>query len=511
MKLNYHLWTCLRVFSCICILSLCLPTEVQSQNVVPVGLSQNAFDSLIQKGFSQLATGQNEVPTLTSYAAFSPTDGKFSFNGFVQPTNALALSITATGGVIGENIGGLFDGGKLNKNSDLSLRLHLRGDRPSLQYDMRHYEMLRKKIGRLNYEQQGKLEKIYEQLNAIPLQLETIPLRIDSTTVKIDTLESRITRMQVRRFDNCGGGNFYKCRLKVLDSIASLNTLLAKETTSLKKLKYRHDSLGYVNRLDRIPKDLSTILATREDSVFYSVFGMGKNSLRDSLRNSLQREYSKKARALEVGIPIPAWNISWFTFIANWNRKVYRTFNSTLPIADQINKHDFNRFNFGVEFNKFYSDVQFKRSTFLNIGLVRKENINLEDLATSKVIDELIVPMGATNRKSSTEYTVYTDSIAQYKLWNLYGNYYKTLGKKMSMGVHLFGDVELRDNDEVVVDASVGYFFGFFNKDKKQIINTEVFIRFNDLTDEVDEEGVSFFRQTQIGLSIAVPLLLIKN
>lgn len=508
------LLVCVRLLSCIGILIFCFSVEVRSQNPTPAGLTQQAFDSLVRKGFTQIATGQNDAPTLTNYAAFSPADGKFSFNGFVQPTNSLALSLTAAGGMIGDNIGGLFDGGKLNKNSDLSLRLHLRVDKPSAQYDSRHFEVLTKKLEHLTYEEQVKLDKAYQQLDAIPLELATLPLKIDSANAKIDTLKNRIRKLQTLGLPRCTTVTFYKCRLKLLDSIATLNALVLKETTSREKLKYRRDSLKYVDRLDQIPKNLSGTLVTHEDSLrwkLFITFGMGKNSLRDSLRNALQREYKMKALALEAAIPIPAWHISWITFVGNWNRKVYRTFDSTLPATDQIAKHDFNRLNFGVEFNMFHNDMQFKRSSFLNIGVLRKENINLEDLSTSKVIDELLTPVGLANRKSSTEYTVYTDSIEQYKLWNVYGNYYRTFGKKMSMGIHLFGDVELRDNDDVVCDAGIGYFFGFFNKDKKQIINTEVFIRFNDLTDEVDEDGISFFRQTQIGLSVAVPLLFIKN
>jgi hypothetical protein len=477
------------------------------QVATPVGLSQTAFDSLVQKGFTQVVTGQSEVPTLTNYAAFAPADSKFTFNGFTNIGQYMAVSISASGGLIDDNVGGLFSGGRLNKNSDIKGRLHFRASAPSLRYDARDYQLLRKKVEKLNSEQRIKLATIYNNLDAIPIELRMFRLKIDTANRIIRKLVADSTGLARRGFNRCAGVSAEKCMREIMDSLTSANTAIIKERKQILQLQYKRDSLLFLDSLNSLSSIPNPSLRQR---YLITTFGYGATTFRDSLREEIERANRKKILALEMGIPIPAWNISWFTIITHWNRQIYRTYGATLPFADQIKKHDFDAFNFGIEYNRFHSDRLFRRVNYSSVSLTRNKKINLDELSTSKVTDESTQSSGTINRKAATEYTVYTDSIEMYRSWDITGDFYQTIGSKMSMGFHLFGEAEIRDSGREVYAAGLGFFFGFNNKADKRVVNTELSLRFNDITDELDEDGISFYKQIDINLSIAVPLLFIR-
>jgi hypothetical protein len=504
-----------RIFVIILFLLFTLQLAQAQQPLNSNAISKTTFDSLVRKGFNQMASGQNDAPSLSNYAAFSPTEGKFTFNGFVNVSKRVAVSMSAAGGLLDENVGSLFEGGKENNNTDLSLKLHFRIDTPSIEFNYRDFFTYCIKRDALLNEKKLKRDAMMRALD----QLDYTITDLNSKNSYADSVIQHLKTDSINFFNGvflaaskCDTA-FHKCRKMYTDSLLSVVKSLGNEYSGIIKRKATLDSLTKVKAVDRISKARAQQKPTtlsRQEQLLAGTYSLGKTSLRDSLQIALDYEYAKKFAALEYTIPIPAWNARWITLVANWNRKAYRTYDGDLAFADQIQKQDFNAFNFGLEFNNFHFDKRFHRASFLNIGLVRKENINLEDLTTSKVTDTDTSTMSGVTREAITEYTVYTDSIEQYKMWNLYANYYLVLGKKMSNGIHLGINAEFRDNDDNVFDATLGYFFGFNNKTDKRLVNTEVFVRFNDLTDEVDIDDVSFFKQTQVGLSIAIPILTIK-
>lgn len=475
-------------------------------------LSKSTFDSLVRKGFNQIVSGQNDAPSLSNYAAFNPTDGKFSFNRFVNVIKRIAVNVGASGGLINENIGGLFDGGKVNNNTDLNLEFHFRIDKPKIFFDKRDFESYKIKLAALESEKKVKLLNLTKSLNEIDYRLKELKLRNAFADSVITALKKDSTEFFDGKFlKRCDTTKYVRCKKRFADSLFIVIKLLNKEHQEKLKRSSTRDSLANIKLIDGITKkriDSGTL--TAQEMLLAGVYGLGFQSLRDSLAKALDEEYEKKAAALEYQIPIPKWNATWFTLTGNWNRKAYRTYDADLTFLNQIQKKDFSAFNLGLELNNFHFDKLFRRASFLNIGFVKKKNINLADLSTSKVTDTDTASIGSIQRQAITVFTVYTDSIEQYEMWNLYLNFYKVLGRKMSNGIHFGVDSEFRDTDDNVIDALIGYFFGFNNRSDKRLLNTEVFIRFNDVTDEVDTDDLSFFKQTQIGLSIAIPILTVK-
>lgn len=512
--MEFHFFPCLRiVITIVFVFTLQWSFSQTVENALTTNsVSKSTFDSLVRKGFNRIVSGQNDAPSLSNYAAFNPTDGKFSFNGFANINKRFAVTLGASGGLINENIGGLFEGGKVNNNTDVNMKLHLRVDKPKIFFDGRDFETYKIKLAALEREKKIKLAALTGSLNELGYRLNELELRdAFSDSVVIALKKDSAEFFNGKFLKRCDTVKFVSCKKRFADSLFIVIKLLNKEYQEKLKRSSTRDSLTNVKLVDGISKErIKSGTLTDKEKILAGTYGLGFRSLRDSLRNQVDKEYEKKAAKLEYQIPIPRWNASWFTLISNWNRKSYRTYDAELPFASQIQKKEFSTFNFGLEFNNFHFDNLFRNASFLNIGLVKRKNINLGDLTASKVTDTDTASMGSIQRQAITEFNVYTDSIEQYNMWNLYVNFYKVLGKKMSNGVHFGIDTEFRDNDDTVIDGVIGYFFGFNNKSDKRLLNTEVFIRFNDLTDEVDIDDLSFFKQTQIGLSIAIPILTVK-
>ena len=89
------------------------------------------------KSFAQIATGQAQTSDLANYAAFDPSKGNFTLNGFVAFSSKIKnggsddsarsfLSFAFQGGLLNDNATVLFQNAKLNTAVTLSAKYHFR-------------------------------------------------------------------------------------------------------------------------------------------------------------------------------------------------------------------------------------------------------------------------------------------------------------------------------------------------------------------------------------------------
>lgn len=411
------------------------------------------FDTIIKRGFARVVTGENDAPGLANYISFNPSDGKFSMNVFKMFNTRVALSFTAAGGLLNDNIGVLFDDGKLNTNTDLGLRLHWQIGRPSVSFTAKDRILIEEKTKRLQFRKEAAIR--------------SIELGLDTIVHRLYTIDSLIKT-------NPGPG-----------LMAQLNN--------------ERDSLLFIRRLDN---------PTSADLV---IFGLGKDSYRKKLSDEVIESYDKEIFKLRTNIPLAGQTFKWITLITNWNRQSYRQYDSTVSMQERIKPKKMDAFNFGAEFTLLHYDAFLHHTHFLNIGVLKKRTNNLEDLSTSKVTDSRTIRDGEYERSISSEYNVYTDAIEKFNVINPYVNFYYLYDKNVSIGAHLFADAQFRNNDKQLVNAGAGVIYGFNNKKDNTVLNVELFLRFKDLTNIRDESQNRLWDHSQIGISFALPFIIFNN
>jgi len=477
-------------------------------------ISKSSFDTLVLKSFTKIVTGQTDIPNLSNYAAFTPTDGKFTFNGYANISKRSAISLSASGGLIGNNnnIGSLFSDGKVSTNTDINCKLHFRLDKPTIQIDMIEMTKFTDKKNLMIKDRNLAIVKSNNSLNNLQIELSRTQLALRSSKQKNDSLVKDSTRIKVDLF-SCLKGKDTICAIKKLDTLKTVVTDIQSNQQKIYSLTNQIDSILKIARLDRLIIDTSLKLKTLQDTLDYVLmvnYGI-KKSFRYTMDSLINKEYDDKIKELEKNIKIPAWNMTWLTIGTNWNNKKYRTFTPSLLFDEQLKKQKFNAFNIGAEFNKFHFDELFRSASFLNVGIIRKKNNNLDDLTTTKLSDEDTITSGNTSRKLVSTYDVYTDSVEVFKLWNLYANYYWMFGKNISSGIHLFSDIEFRQTNQTVWNSGFGYIFGFNNKVDNRLMNTELFLKFVDITSTLESERKTLWDHAQMGISISFPFILLIN
>jgi hypothetical protein len=238
------------------------------------------------------------------------------------------------------------------------------------------------------------------------------------------------------------------------------------------------------------------------------VYKLGNKTYREQLKKKIDNQYDVKISKIYTSTPLSELNITYMTIVYGVNRKSYRTYDPSLPFDSQISKGDFSGYRFGFELNHFHSSKTFDQYRFFNLGLLRRKDNNLADLTASKISDETEIINGTTTRKAGKEYSVYSSPIDIYEFWNLYIHYYYFFGKAFSSGIHISSDNQFRDNGKGILTGSLGYVFGFNNKKDNRTLNTELFLRFNDLTNELNMEHTSIWKRSQIGITFGLPIYI---
>ena len=125
--------------------------------------------------------------------------------------------------------------------------------------------------------------------------------------------------------------------------------------------------------------------------------------------------------------------------------------------------------------------------------------------------DEVAVINGTTIRKSSTEYTVYTDAVDTFNTVQLPLNYYRFFGKDLSFGWHAFALADWRNNGKDVYDIGAGFIFGLNVAGAKRLFNIEIFTKYKDIKREIVDKDETGWKQLQFGLSVAIPFMIYKK
>ncbi len=510
-------------------LALSIPGFAQNPKAPPVtGIPQKGMvsgrtiDSIARIAFAKMATGSEELASLSNNVTLVPTDGKFSLSGnYFFPKSRgndpehkkqrqhFAIGFNAAGSVAGDNVSELFSGGKLNTGTDIGIKIHWRTNHPKVGYTMTG--VLLEKQRALNAERDAKIAKALNAITLLPEKIQRDELKIKEKRIEITLQETKVNTT-LQHLDDAKTDAL---KLKCAEELATLREQISKnkDTVSMLTNSLRSDrEIHFVSTIDI--KDTTE----RADSVtllldLYGLRSSGStaSSYAQLTERAIREEYTQKQLTLEMALPVEGLHISWLSGSVSWNRAAYRTYYVSLPFDQALSKVPFDGLTAGLQWNHYSLLKPVRRAGLFTIGLTFKNTNDLADFSTSKFTQTSTV-IGTAERKVTDEYNVYTDPITPYKTWQVPISYYRFFGENMNLGWHVFALADFRNTKKEIYDLGAGFVLGLNSTGTKKLLNIELTTTYKDLKRElITDKDTSQWKQLVIGLSLTVPFLLFKN
>lgn len=467
----------------------------------PDSITNKTWYKKINQTFGSVATGQGDAVNLANYGSFEPANGAYKFNlfgplGNTEKKKVPFFNVNITGKVIGDNSSVLFSNSKFNSGTTFGAKLHFPIS-PFPVFSGNEMDTINRKVKLLtddtiNKKRQYREEFSYERLRIVKqndsVKLVNIKTQISRKVTEIDTIKNQLQRLSASDTVQL---------LKLTDSYLDLFK---------KKQHLLSDSIILADRI------------TTTDTLLVD------DNLRKQIINGLgyvtDTAYKSKRDALEMSVTVKGYTMLWVTIVANIERKKYYNFKDVLPFAEQLARNKFTRSTIGLELN--FTSFTGKKGNPLpndkassvsigNIGLVRTHNNNIDDLSTTELSDSRKFTSRDSTHSLATKYNVYTDDITEYNAWNLYGNYYYSLGKSRTIAIHIFPDVEFRDTKEYPFNVGFGMIFSIKNKKDNSLLNVEIFGKLIDVGKALPQDEKSLINRNQIGINFGVPINLVNK
>lgn len=506
------------------LLFISLPLIACSQGLAPGQFSERAFDTITRTAFARMVAGTEDIASTANYVSFVPTDGKFSLasNYFFDTRNRKnikanqrdlttkrerehwAVGVNASGAIVGGNVASLFEGGGLNTGVNIGVRISWQANRPNTGISAVGNLALNEQISALEFERDQKIDSAVQSLTKTAWRIEQLDLSEREAARRWDTLQNWTGIVMTQRT----GCTTDSCKLKLTDSLLVLSRQM--QDLKQKAATYARDR----SRLEVIKQLQDVPLKNPTDAqlILKSHYGLNLNiTYEDTIKGTIRKEYEDKIFAVEMTRNVQGMNLTWLSVIADWSRLSYRTYNSELPFTSAIEKNAFDGYSFGLQANHYRINRVFRKASLFNIAVLYKYQNNLEDLTASKLSDEKTISSGNVNRKSVTEYNVYTDTVKSYHALQVPVNYYRFFGKNLSFGWHAFALADFREHDQQIYDLGAGFIFGLNTAGSKRLLNVELFAKYKDISRELVDEETTVWKQMQFGLSVAIPFMIFKN
>lgn len=494
--------------------------NAQGQTDISELISTRTADSISKNVFAKMVAGTDDVANLANYVSFVPSEGQFTLAGnyFIQIANKptkkrrqeyFAVGFNGSGSIVGGTVATLFESGTLNTGVDLGLKLSWRINKPNIgSLGSESLEMIERRSS-LELERTYKIDSTKNALNQTLLKLNQTELSITAAKIKLKQANEEVVRLN-ESLEICDSDT---CRLRFTDSLLITKSNIFADEQKIIQLNNNALKLTEIYDVNRLDPSKNWEARTERENFLSTKYGISRINLsfQDTLINKIMKVYEDKIYEVEVARPIAGLKLYWLSAIINWNRVAYRTYYDTLSFESALSKIKQQGLTLGLQANfyTFYKPV--RKVSLLNIAILYKKTNNLEDLTTSKLIEEETNVMGSTIRKSSNEYTVYTDPIASYKTIQVPINYYRYFGKDLNFGWHAYALADWRNTNDNLYDLGAGFIFGLNSAGSKRLFNVEVFTKYKDLTKEITEEDEKGWKQFQFGFSVAIPFMIYKN
>lgn len=492
------LFNCATMKHLILLIGLVLFTKIllgqnESPNTNGNMISKEAYDTIIQKQFTRIVTGQSPT-NYSNYVSFDPIDANFSANAFFNITKRINSNINVKGGLLENKISSiLYTDGNINTTSSADIKFNLRIDKMWVTADSKDIIFLKRQKALLKTKLNNDTILAVMKVELYPLNLAVLRKKnteINDSIKKTDSIIGFINN----KFKDCTDD---ACREVKSNLLYKPNNKKIEFINDRMKTSFQIDSISQLYYLDQI----------NEHSEEYIDLGGQKYNYRMKIKNDIKENYDKNVLKLEKNLKIPSINIFWITPIGGISDQSFKSYDSKALFDNQIKTNSLISYNYGLDFNWFRRDSSFRQCIFINAGGQYKFTNNLTDLTSFVINQQTLISNNNINRTLKKDYTVYADSLVKkYYAVYVYINYIEFFGKRQTNAIHINPTCEYRNTAEDVYSGLIGYIHSFNNsKSGKGILNTEIYVKFNDISNALKSDDV-FEKRIQIGVSFALPI-----
>lgn len=472
------------------------------ESIYPFPLTRAELNRALNAEFSKLVAGNPNPGEISNYATLDPVNASFNIKGtipvrrkgrkqdttetdlhFVEnPDSARIsyLSFSVAGALIDKQYGVLFSDSKANTGIAISVQYNFGMKANHFGFYQAEWEDIAEKRRALSRKYTNDLAAIQDKTNYEAYRRSVYLLNLQQLSTRDKLAKKNLLHDLAQKSVDSLGANITD-RTGLADTLRTLE----KEAADLvMEIRTTQQTIDSVNRL----------VATQIDAQ------------RGLLNKTLLEKFQNDHDSLLLSVPFKKFTTTWYTVFAEYNRKSYNTFDISLPFASQIKESEkADAYKIGLAINYLKQDKLKHWSFFLNGGISWIYKSNLDQL-TAITVDQrkqYSNTAGDTARSITTKYSVYTDPVTTSGGLNISGHAYYIFGKKPS-GLHVFPSLDIQGRHSVF-NCTLGYIIAFKNTVKDQpVINTELYIRFNDITNDADIES-KFYKRNEIGLSFTIP------
>lgn len=478
---------------------IALPLSTFSQ-IKELPITQGELNRALNSAFNKLVAGNPNPGEVSNYATIDPINASFNVKGtipikkrerkqgtdetdvdWIENRNQARisyLSFSVSGALIDKQYGLIFSDSKLNSGIFFTAQYNFRTKHSHVGFSEPQWQEIAEKRNALRSKYSNDLAVILDKTNDAAFQRKVYLLNLQQLSAR-DKLAKKNLQHNLTQKSVDSLGNALSTRPGLADTLRTLEKEVFDLVMEIRATQQTIDSIGRLS---------ATVIG-------------GQVSL---LKKILKDKYKNDYDTLLSVIPFQKFTTTWYTIIGEYNRKSYNTFDITLPFESQIkegNKADAYKLGFAI--NHLVQNRLKNRTFFVNGGVAWIYKSNLDQLTAISVDQRKQFSSSDTTRSITTKYSVYTDVVKCSGGLNVSGHAYYIFGKKPS-GVHLFPSLDIQRGHRVL-NCSLGYIIAFKNTVKDQpVVNTELYLRFNDITNDADIES-KFYKRNEIGLSFTLP------
>lgn len=479
-----------------------LPLSASSQQIQELPLTRGELNGALNSAFNKLVAGNPNPGEISNYASLDPVNASFNIKGTIpvrakekqqglnqtdvdwvenrDPARISYLSFSVSGALIDKQYGVLFSDNKLNSGISFAAQYNFGMKANHFGFYEAEWQEIAEKRKTLRRKYTNDLAAILDKTNDEAFRRSLYLLNLQQLSTR-DKLAKKNLQHQMAQKSIDSLGTAISSRTGLADTLRTME----KEVSDLvMEIRTTQQTIDSISRLSVAEID-------------------GQSSL---LRSALLKKYKNDYDTLLSAIPFQRFSTTWYTIVGEYNRKSYNTFDITLPFSSQIkeaNKADAYKLGFAI--NHLIQNKLTNRSLFLHGGVAWIYKSNLDQLTATSVDQrkQFSNAGGDTARSITTKYSVYTDTVKSSGGLNISLHAYYIFGKKPS-GLHIFPSLDIQ-RAHAVFNWTFGYIIAFKNTVKDQpIINTELYIRLNDITNDADVES-KFYKRNEIGISFTLP------
>lgn len=294
------------------------------------------------------------------------------------------------------------------------------------------------------------------------------------------------------------------------DSLNNMTGYIGDATTRIKGLQKPGLTAKEYTELQKLRKKLTELIDQNSKLLH----------LRDSVKRTLVHPVSSvqannerilKTRALIERIPVKAARFGWWSVGYKLLNRNFFLFDSakTKTFAQQVEEKNFTTHQITVAYNKINWNNRPIGSYYFSMGMSFLLQDNFHTLKKTEITDTYTYAGSPKARSEQKKYTVFRGEYEQdVRAMRPFLNLYYFPMRSQTFALHLNPEVLFTRGSKPLTNFETGLLIVFIDKNDKTAkakVNAELYVKFNDLYNNLGVKGYDFHERNDIGIRLTFP------